>query len=169
MAGTVSGFAGTYSFFAAERMNVMSHEEAAQALAKGLEALDREHVYLAMVCFEQAISLERTPLTCSRLAYCLAKVRERYPEAVALAREAISHEPENPAHYLYLGRIHMLAKERKEALEVLRQGLQHGKSPEIIRELEMLGSRKPAIFSWLSRRNPLNRYLGILLDRLGMR
>jgi tetratricopeptide (TPR) repeat protein len=150
-------------------MNLMSHEDPAQAVAKGLKALDRDHVYLAMVCFEQAIRQERTPLTCSCLAYCLAKVRESYPEAVALAREAISHEPENPTHYLNLGRIHILAKERKEALEVLRQGLQHEKSPEIIRELEALGARKPAIFKGLSRRNPLNRWLGILLDRLGMR
>ena len=147
----------------------MSHENAAQAVAKGLEALNRDHLYLAMVCFEQAIHLERTPLTCSCLAYCLAKVRERYPEAVALAREAISREPGNPIHYLYLGRIHILAKERKEAVEVLRQGLQHENSPEIIRELEALGARKPAIFKSLSRKNPLNRCLGILLDRLGMR
>ena len=147
----------------------MSHEEAAQAVAKGLEALKRDHVYLAMVCFEQAIHLERTPLTCSCLAYCLAKVRERYPEAVALAREAISREPENPTHYLYLGRIHILAKERKEAIEAMRQGLQHNMSAEIIRELDELGARKPAIFKGLSRRNPLNRWLGILLDRLGMR
>jgi tetratricopeptide (TPR) repeat protein len=150
-------------------MNVMSHEEAAQAVAKGLEALNRDHVYLSMVCFEQAIHLERTPLTCSCLAYCLAKVRGSFPEAVALAREAISLEPENPTHYLYLGRIHILAKERKDAVEVLRQGLEHKKSPEIIRELEALGARKPAIFKWLPRSHPLNRCLGLLLDRLGMR
>ena len=147
----------------------MSHEEAAQAAAKGIEALNRDHVYLAMVCFEQAIRLERTPLTCSCLAYCLAKVRERFPEAVTLAREAISLEPENHIHYLYLGRIHILAKERMEAIEALRQGLQHKKSPEIIRELDALGARKPAIFKRLPRSHPLNRYLGLLLDRLGMR
>jgi Flp pilus assembly protein TadD len=147
----------------------MSHEEAAQLCAKGSDALARDHLYLALACFEEAIGLERSPLTCSSLAYCLAKVRGLQREAVALAREAIALEPENPVHFLHLGRILILAGDRSEAVKVLRQGLQHGKSAALIDELEALGSRRLPIIRRLSRSNPLNRYLGLLLDRLGIK
>lgn len=147
----------------------VSRAEAEQLVAKGVEALGRGHVYLALVCFEQAIRLERSAPACSGLAYCLAKGRGRYPEAVALGREAISLEPGNPLHYYHLGRVHILAGERHEAISVLRQGLQQEMSPEIIRELDGLGARKPPVFSKLPRSHPLNKFFGRLLSRLGLR
>jgi tetratricopeptide (TPR) repeat protein len=147
----------------------MSQDEAGELVAKGAEALARDQVYLALVCFERAIRLERTPLICSSLAYCLAKGRGQYREAIELGREAISREPAEPVHYYNLGRVHILAQDRKEAIAVLRQGLQLKMAPEILRELDALGARKPPVFPKLPRSHPLNKLFGRLLSRLGLR
>jgi Flp pilus assembly protein TadD len=150
-------------------MNEMYHEEAEQLVAKGREALANEHEYLALTCFEQAIRMEWTPVTCSSLAYCRAKVKGNYPESLVLARKALELEPDNPVHFGNLGRIMILSGEVDEGIRLLRQGLQYGEHIDIIRELERLGIRKPPIFKKLARSHPLNKHLGLLLSRLGMR
>ena len=129
----------------------MSHEEAEQLVAKGQEALMNEHEYLAMTCFEQAIRLEWTPLACSSLAYCLAKVKGNYREAIILARKALDQEPENAVHYRNLGLILLLSGETQDGIQLLRQGMQFGEQYSIIQELEKLGIRKAPIFNKSAR------------------
>src|SRR5512136_2808671 len=102
-------------------MRSMSMEEAEQLVAKGLEALANDHDYLALTCFEQAIRLEWTPLACSYLAFCIAKVRGNYHEAIILARKALDIEPENPVHYKNMGRIFLLAGDNEQGIELLRR------------------------------------------------
>ena len=150
-------------------MNEMYHEEAEQLVAKGREALANEHEYLALTCFEHAIRMEWTPVTCSCLAYCRAKVKGNYLESILLARKALELEPDNPIHFGNLGRIMILSGEVDEGIGMLRQGLQYGEHIDIIKELERLGIRKPPIFKKLARSHPLNKHLGLLLSRLGMR
>jgi len=147
----------------------MANEEAEQLLAKGLEALDNDREYLALICFQQAIRLEWTPLACSSLAFCMAKVMRNYPEAINLACKAIDREPENPVHYKHLGRIYLLAGENEEGVKMLRQGLQFGETVSIVQELERLGIRKPPIFRNLPRSHPINKYTGVFLAWLGLR
>lgn len=137
--------------------------------AKGVDALQNDHIYLALSCFEQAAYLDKTPLCCSYLAYCLAKVRGQYPEAVSLCQDAVKAEPANPLHYLHLGRIYEMAGQRRKALAILRQGLRCEDTSAVLRELTLLGERKPPLFRGLSRSHPLNKYLGITLNRLGLR
>ena len=147
----------------------MASEEAEQLLARGREALDNDHEYLALTCFEQAIRLEWTPEACSGLAFCMAKIKRNYPEAINLARKALDREPKNPVHYKYLGRIYLLAGNNEEGIRILRQGLQYGEKVSIIQELERLGIRKPPIFRNLPRSHPLNRYTGHFLAWIGLR
>jgi len=150
-------------------MNEMSKEEVENLIAKGQEALLTEHEYLAMTCFEQAIRLKWTPVACSNLAYCLAKVKGNYREAIILARKALDQEPENAVHYRNLGRILLMSGETKNGIQILRQGMQFGEQFSIIQELEKLGIRKPPIFKKFTRTHPLNKYLGLLLSWLGLR
>lgn len=147
----------------------MSNTQAEESFAKGLHALSNGHLYLALVCFEQAVNVERSPLCCSYLAFCLAKARGQYAEAVSLCEEALGKDPTNAVHYLNLGRVHMLAGQREKALNVLRQGLNFGNSDEIIRQLNALGTRKPPVIPSLRREHPLNKFCGILLKKLGLR
>ena len=147
----------------------MYNEEAEQLVAKGQEALINDHDYLALTCFEQAIRIEWTPLTCSSLAYCIAKVRGNHREAILLARKALDLEPENAIHYCNLGRILLLAGDNEQGIQMFRKGMKYGEQISIIRELEKHGIRKPPIFKKLARNHPLNKYLGLLLVRLGLR
>ncbi len=144
-----------------------SHVE--DLFAKGVYALENDHIYLALSCFEQAAFLEKTPLSCSYLAYCLAKVRSQYPDAISLCKEALTAEPDNPLHYLHLGRIYVMAGQRNKALSVLRQGLKCEDNAALLRELTILGERKYPVFRSLERSHPLNKFLGIALNKLGIR
>lgn len=147
----------------------MEQPQAEETFRKGIAALENGHIYLALACFEQAAAVERTPLHCSYLAYCLAKVRSQFSEAIELCREALEKDPDNAAHYLNLGRVYLMAGEKSKALDVLRQGLRCRENDAIFRELTLLGERKTPIFPSLGRKHPINRYLGLVLKKLGIR
>ncbi|WP_243372490.1 tetratricopeptide repeat protein [Geotalea sp. SG265] len=147
----------------------MISKEAEELHDKGLEALDHDHDYLARTCFEQAATLERTPENLSCLALCLAKTRKQPTEAIGMAREALAADPANPLLHLNLGKIYWLAGEKEKALETLRNGMQYDTGNMISHELTRYGKRRPPLFPSLKRSHPLNRYLGLLLSRLGLR
>ncbi|RII29086.1 MAG: hypothetical protein CXR31_04255 [Geobacter sp.] len=147
----------------------MPAEEATELYAKGLEAMEHGHYYLARTCFGRAYELEPSPRTSSYFGLALAKSTGGFPEAIALARDATSKDPENPVYYINLGQIYLLAEQRHEALIMFRLALHHGADSSIVRELEELGERKPPLFRNLPRSHPLNRYIGLLLSRLGLR
>ena len=48
----------------------------------------------------------------SYLGYCIARERGQVREAVRLCQSALNAEPNNPAHYLNLGRVYLLAKDK---------------------------------------------------------
>ncbi|WP_243369881.1 tetratricopeptide repeat protein [Geotalea sp. SG265] len=147
-----------------------SSEQDPKALyEKGLEAFKTGIFLSAMKCFEKAIALERSPAALSRLGLCLAKEKRYFAKAISLCKEAIKYDPRNSEHYLFLGRIHLLAGQKKEAIRIFRMGLRNAKDPDITRELERLGSRKEPLLPFLGRGNPINKYLGILLKKTGLR
>jgi len=138
-------------------------------LEKGIAAADTGNTLVALVHFEDAVKLDDSPLVRSYLAFCLAKERRQLQKAAALCREALQQEPANPVHYLNLGRIYLLAGQKDRAIQTFRQGLKKGRTPLIVRELKLLGVRKSPVLQSLGREHPLNKYLGMLLNRLGMR
>ena len=147
----------------------MVYTDTANFFDKGVEALRHDHLFLARVCFEQAALGGKSPAISSYLALCRAKTRGEFGEAIALVEEAMALEPRNPVHYLNLGRIHLLAGDRPQALDTFRRGARYDRSGEIGRELESMGVRKRPVIPFLARSNPLNRYLGLFLTRLGVR
>ncbi len=135
----------------------------------GTEALAWGNTRYALEQFRKLVAIERLPIYCSNLAYCLAKEKREFKQAITLCNEAIKKEPKNSAHFLNLGRIYLLAGQRKDAIRFLRMGLRYEHSREIIAELDMLGARKSPPIPFLKRENPTNKYLGIILDKMGMR
>ncbi len=136
---------------------------------KGLQALREDEPVRALAYFEKALSIEPAPLVKSYLAYCIARERGQVSQAIALCEEAISGEGDNPLHYLNLGRVYLIKKDKVKAIQTFRAGLKYGTHPEIIAELERLGTRKPPVIPFLRRKNPVNKYLGLILSRLGLR
>lgn len=136
---------------------------------EGLKELNAGRTDLALRCFEKAVEERGTPLACSYLAYCRAKEEGAYREAVAICMDARKEDPKNSDIYLMLGKIHLLAENRKQAIHVFRLGMRQGKNSRIANELNALGLRKSPPLPFLHRSNPFNKFLGKLLSKLWLR
>ena len=147
----------------------MNKDELEDLVVKGVAALENEHTHLALVCFERAAEIEKSPVIVSGLGFCLAAARGDVEKGLALCREAIAREPDRVFHYRNLGSVLLLAGENQEAIQVFREGLRLGNDEGIVRRLDSLGTRKPPVFKSLSRKHFLNRTLGLVMDRLGFR
>lgn len=143
--------------------------ESRELLSKGLKALSEGKTPSALRYFEKAVEIEENPVSSSYLAFCIAKERGQIKKAISILEEAIKKEPENSLIYLNLGRVYLLSGKKPEAITMFRTGLSYEKNQEIINELESLGIRKPPPIRFLKRENLINRYLGILLKKLGYR
>ena len=87
------------------------------------QELDQNNVLAALACLERALSIWDDPLWHSRLGFCIAKQRGQLTKAFELCRSAIEHDPDNPLHYLYLGKVYLVAGNTFEALQAFRQGM----------------------------------------------
>lgn len=136
---------------------------------KGIEAAEKGYIHSAQVFLGQVSEHRKTPELQSYLAYCLAKSQGRIHSAAKSCRESIKREPNNPVHYLILGRILLLSEDKGKAIKTFRQGLRASPNPLIIDELKKLGLRKPAVIKSLKRNHPINRILGKIFGALGFR
>lgn len=147
--------------------------KADEIFRKGLSFLKEDNTLAALACFEKAYEMRKTPEIQSYFAFCISVERGQIGEAVRLCEESLATQPDNPSHYLNLGRIYLHAKRKEDALTALRAGagrdLTGSEAAEIKLLLEKLGSRKKPLFPFLARGHFLNRYLGLLLSRIGLR
>ena len=158
------------SFIVLEKVDRIEPGAGVQALReKGREAMRRQLFFLARRCLEQARALEEDPETASDLAFCLARTGGYCREALSLARSAVEADPKNPRFHLNLGRVQILAGAKEEGLMTLRKGVQLGGGQEILAELARSGARTAPPIRLLPRNHPVNKYLGLLLQRIGLR
>ncbi len=136
---------------------------------KGCYYLRSNNTLAALSCFEKAYGFEKSPAVKSYLGLCLALERGQLKESIALCTEALSVEPDNPVHYLNLGKVYIKADKKSEAIETLRKGLSHGDNEEIRVVLDKLGTRMKPLFPFLRRSHILNKYAGMALRALRLR
>lgn len=80
------------------------------------------------------------------------------------AEDAYSASVVYPLLYPNLGKACLAAGMKKDAVEAFQKGIGHERgNPELIEELKRLGIRKAPVVPFLSRSNPINKYLGRLL------
>jgi tetratricopeptide (TPR) repeat protein len=140
-----------------------------QLVEEGAAAADAKNTLEALFLLENAALLGSTPILKSYLGYCLAAEQRQFKKGAFLCSDALKEEPGKAVHYLNLGRVYLAAGEKARAIKALRQGLKLGRNRYILEELRRLGIRKQPIFSSLSRDHPLNKHVGTLFARLGMR
>ncbi len=71
-----------------------------------------------------------------------------------------------PIFYLNLGRACVAGRKKQEAVDAFTKGLSYNKgSIELQKELRALGKRKKPPVPFLSRSNPINKYIGLLLHK----
>ncbi len=138
-------------------------------IQKGERAMRSGDILVALVQFEAAYAIEPLPAIKSKLAYCLALERRQLQKSLALCKEAIKAEPANADHYYQLGRVYLIAKQKRHAIAAMRKGLKYQRHQPIIDELTKIGVRKDPVFASLPREHFLNRSCGRLLDQLGTR
>lgn len=110
------------------------------------------------------------------LSYCgwlQAIVDKKYQSGISTCRKAFvvfkSSNPHTmgivyPILYLNLGRVFLAAGRKREAIENFNKGLQHDRSNiELKNEMRLLGTRGKTLVPFLSRSNPLNKYIGMML------
>lgn len=142
---------------------------AEELFKKGLSHLKENNTLGALTFFERSYHLKKTPVTQSYMALCIALERGKITEALVLCNEAMAKEPDNPVHYLNLGRIYLKAGKKNDAIDTFRKGLSFGENKEIHLILDGLGIRRKPVFSFLPRGSFLNRYVGLILHRLRLR
>jgi Flp pilus assembly protein TadD len=147
----------------------MASQEFRKLIERGVAAAERGNTLDALFHLESAGHSGSTPRLCSYLGYCLAKERREFKRAAELCIEALKQEPEQAVHYLNLGRVYLVAGQKAAAIRTLRKGVKFGKSRPIIEQLVKLGIRKAPVVASLPRSHPVNKHLGLLFKRLGMR
>lgn len=69
-----------------------------------------------------------------------------------------------PVFYLNLGRAYLKGNRKKDAVQAFQEGLKNDpENHDLLWEIKKMGRRKPPPLLFLSRSNPINRYIGMLL------
>jgi predicted Zn-dependent protease len=150
-------------------MEASAVEEAEKLYGRALESLAAGETPSALALLERALKLDDNPCWYSYLGYCIAKERGQVKKGCDLCGVSLEREPDNPVHYLNLAKVQLVGGNKLQAIQALRDGMSHGGSPGIASLLDQIGNRKAPVFSFLERTNPVNRYLGLVLDRLKLR
>ena len=101
-------------------------------------------------------------------------IEQKHQSSIATCRKAFvlfkSTSPRTmrmvyPILYLNLGRVLLAAGRRKEAVESFNNGLKHDQgNSELKKEMQRIGIRKGPLVSFLSRSNPINKYIGKMIQ-----
>lgn len=83
-------------------------------------------------------------------------------------RSPVSKEIFYPTFYLNLGRAYIAAGKKKNAIEVFQKGLSYSEdNKDLLWEACKLGLRRKPFIPYLKRTNPINKYIGMILHKLG--
>ena len=150
-------------------MEQLLEESAEKSYLRARKALDSGNVMAALLLLESALRHQDNPQWHAMLGYCIARERGQVARGLELCRFALAQYPDNAENYYFYGKLLLMADQKAEAVQALRQGFACSENGSILKLLQELGTRKPSPIRWLHRNNPINKYLGILLARIGLR
>jgi Flp pilus assembly protein TadD len=106
----------------------------------------------------------------SYLGYGIARYERRVKEGLALCQHSIKLQFYEPENYLNLARVHLLARNRRKAVEALNRALKlNASNPGALALAREIGWRRRPVIPFLPRSNFLNRLLGRLSYRLRLK
>lgn len=150
-------------------MKPRAGEDGVLEFERARRAVAMDNTVAGLASIEKALSCNDNMRWYSYLGYCVAKERGQVSRGTELCMLSLEHDPGNPAHYVNLGKILLLSGKKSEALRTLRDGMAQGGSTELITLLNQFGNRKSPVLPFLPRTNSLNKFLGLLLHRIGLR
>jgi len=143
---------------------------AEQSYQTGIDTLMRGKPREALAFFSGAIEIEKRISNdgpqaryLSYYGLCLGLTGGAIHEAVRCCRMSAKLEGYRPDVCWNLGRVLMMANQRREAYQALQWGLRMQPNHEgILRELKRMGRRRRPVLPFLSRTSVLNVFLGRL-------
>ncbi|HBG47713.1 MAG TPA: hypothetical protein DDW94_12115 [Deltaproteobacteria bacterium] len=121
----------------------------------------------AVKVFDQDLCFTQHPTATSYYAVSLASVEGNFDKAISLCLMAAEKEFYNPEIYLNLGRIFLLNGQKSVAVRAFRKGLKFDSDHfALLSEMKSLGLRRKPMISFLPRQNVVNRFLGILVEKI---
>ena len=127
------------------------------------------------ILLRASVQFPEEPLILSYYGWLQAIVDKKYRSGVESCKKAIAlfEEKESsgervlyPVFYLNLGRAYLAAGKKKDALDAFHRGLRYDKSNSDLRkELRGMGMRKKPLLPFLDRANPINKFIGIILQK----
>ena len=145
-------------------------DNAEELYGKGQDAFKAGRTLEALAFSEKAFNLEPdNPKYQSFLGVCIAYERGVVKEAIELCQKALEVNPQKSENYLNLAKVYLRTGDKTKAVDIFRERLKVEKNAEIIAELQALGLRKKTVLSYFDRDHFLNKYLGIIFNKLGLR
>jgi len=94
---------------------------------------------------------------------CMAMVRRKYADAIKYCNLSVKANFLDPEHRVNLALVYLERDDRKNAVQNLEAGLRlQPTNKRIHRIFKEIGQRKGVMFSFLSRNNPINQWVGKL-------
>jgi Flp pilus assembly protein TadD len=145
----------------------MTETEAFREFKQGLTLLRGNYPVKALSHIQRAVELEKNnPYYMSYLGVVLARSEKKWGEAERLCDAAVRMKRNQAQLYLNLAEVYATAGRRDDAVEALQEGLKYARRDvRLTIAMNKLAERRPPVLSFLGRKHPLNRQLGILRHR----
>lgn len=147
----------------------MDTEEKKKLLDQGFQLLRGGYPKLAIEPFEKILEDgERFPLCLSLLGLAVMRSGGDKKKAIELCKEAVKMDIAEPQYYINLAEVCQRAGIKSWAVKAIQMGLNKAdKNSHLLqREMKKFGLRKSPPIPFLSRSNPINKFIGIILSRL---
>jgi Flp pilus assembly protein TadD len=145
----------------------MMDTEAFREFKTGLTLLRDNYANKALPHMRKAVDLDKNnPYYMSYLGVVLARSEQKWGEAERLCDAAVRMKRNQAQLYLNLAEVYATAGRRDDAVEALRSGLKFARRDvRLTIAMNKLTHRRNPVFSFLDRRHPINRHLGMLRHR----
>ena len=131
---------------------------------QGWKYVTRNDWAAALSCFDSVLQ-RNDPFhpyhTLYSSAHGLASVMNGKPCGLNQCRQAVIDEPKRADLYANLARAHLQLRQRKKAVDAIFKGLRvQPNHADLLSLKSEMGCRRRPMFPFLSRDNPLNRFIG---------
>jgi predicted Zn-dependent protease len=141
--------------------------EAFQEFRTGLVILRGGHAGEALPHLRFALEHEpENPYYLSYVGVAVAAAEQKWADAEQMCRSALRLNRRQAQLYLNLAEVYVAADRKQEAADILARGVHYVPHDQRLQlALDRLAMRRAPVFSFLSRRNLLNRNLGRIRHR----
>jgi Flp pilus assembly protein TadD len=145
----------------------MMDTEAFREFKTGLTFLRDNYAQKALPHMRRAVELDKNnPYYMSYLGVVLARSEGKWGEAERLCDSAVRMKRNQAQLYLNLAEVYASAGRRDDAVDALESGLKYARRDvRLTIAMNKLTRRRPPVLTFLARKHPLNRQLGLLRHR----